>query len=171
MLARATLNLKHRSREMQNLNTISLAELFETAATAYPESVYRVESIELGDKDTEWVWMGEAKIIPFGHKDQALYVDESDGYKIVDLKDFDTTVRFVQVVNYFADGEWSDGAPIEFDESFETEAGAFDDAVSRFTGLTEREQSRVRWIGVRKSDGETTEPARLINPDTLEWAD
>lgn len=156
---------------MKNLNTVSLAELFDTIAAAYPESVYKIESLELGDGDPEWVWMGEAKLIPFGHKDQALYVDENDGYKIIELDDFDTTVRFVQVVNYFADGEWSNGSPIEFDESFDSPEEAFDDAVSRFSCLTKQEQSRVRWIGVRKSDGETAEGARLINLDTLEWAD
>jgi len=75
------------------------------------------------------------------------------------------------MVNYFADGEWSNGMPIEFDESFGTQEAAFNDAVSRFTSLSDRDQSRVKWIGVRRSDGETADGARLINLDTLEWAD
>lgn len=157
---------------MSELNTISLAEMFDTLAAVYPESVYRIESLELGDENPEWAWMGEAKLIPFGHKGQALYVDENDGYKVVDLEDFQGPgVRLISIVNYFADGEWSNGTPIEFEESFDNEDAAFDDAVSRFNCFTKQEQSRVKWIGVQKSDGETTTGARLINLDTLEWAD
>ena len=94
---------------MTSLNTISLAEIFDTLAVTYPESVYRIESIEPGDESPEWAWMGEAKLIPFGRKGQALYVDDFDGYKVVDLEDFQgPDVRLIQIVKYFADGslEW-----------------------------------------------------------------
>ena len=76
---------------------LTMADVFEAVAAAHPEAVYRVESLEeQADGTMEWVNMAEAKVIVL-RGEKALYVDEIDGYQL--LEDLDTlnhaTVRLV----------------------------------------------------------------------------
>lgn len=82
--------------DVRKFETVSIAELFDAAADARPETVYLIESV---DHETgEWSNQGEAKII-FLSEDTALYVDEIQGYKLLtDLDIFESaTTRFVPV--------------------------------------------------------------------------
>jgi hypothetical protein len=76
---------------------LTLTEVFDATAAAHPDAVHRVESLEeQADGTMEWVNMADAKVIIL-KGEKALYVDEIDGYQL--LEDLDTlthaTVRLV----------------------------------------------------------------------------
>ena len=77
--------------------TLTLTEVFDATGAAYPDSVYRVESLEeQADGSMEWVNMADAQVILL-KGEKALYVDDIVGYRL--LEDLDTlthaTVRLV----------------------------------------------------------------------------
>jgi len=76
---------------------LTWADVFEAVAAAHPEAVYRVESFgEQDDGTMEWVNMADAKVIIL-RGEKALYVDDIDGYQLLD--DLDTlTHAGVQLV-------------------------------------------------------------------------
>ena len=78
-------------------DVVALADVFEAVAAAHPEAVYRVETLEeQADGLMEWINMADAKVILL-KGEKALYVDDIDGYQL--LEDLDTlthaTVRLV----------------------------------------------------------------------------
>jgi len=80
---------------------LTITDVFEAVAAAHPEAVYRVESLEeQADGSMEWVNMADAKVVIL-KGEKALYVDEIDGYQL--LEDLDTlthaTVRLVWANN------------------------------------------------------------------------
>ena len=81
----------------QTATILTFSDVFDAVAAAHPDSVYRVESYEeLADGSMAWANMAWAKVILL-KGERALYVDEIDGYRL--LEDLDTlthaTVRLV----------------------------------------------------------------------------
>lgn len=78
--------------QIDSLNKIDLSEVFDLAAAANPDSIYLIETLEITNYDTgdhEWQNMAEAKVILLTNGG-ALYVDDIDGYKIMNRNDFES---------------------------------------------------------------------------------
>lgn len=86
---------------IRDIFTVSKSELFDMAAREFPDRVYAVKSYEQNDEgDYELVHMADARVIAL-EGGGGLYVDDIDGYKIMDdldLFDCDGT-ELVQETN------------------------------------------------------------------------